>query len=166
MIGTLLPVAIAAAVFFLLYRRIRRIVGRQKLSLPRLIFRITLFLGIVVLLGVLPSSSPLARALGGLLGLGLAIVSVVIARIEEVDGVWTYRTNPVIALVVVALLLGRLAYRFAVVRGFASSVVAASDGGTVQFGDPLGRGLLMMSFTYFATYYVGILIRHFRRDRS
>ena len=149
MAETLVPALIACAIVVMLYRRIRRLFVRQKVSLPRFALRIGLP-GVVALLLLLhPGSSVNIRALGVALGLVLALGNVLKTKMEFVDQEWFFHPDPVFGNVVMALLVGRLAYRF-----FATQDLTAAS-----VGDPTGRLLVLTVATYFSAYHVGILGR-------
>lgn len=95
----LVPIAIALLLLF----RVRRLFGRQRLSLPRLLIRCLLLTSLVGVLLVLPSSSIAARVLGMILGLALAIGGVLTAKLERVGTDLYYRPNSRLGLVIVAL---------------------------------------------------------------
>jgi len=123
----LAPILIAAAIFLMLFRRIRRLFVRQKVSLPRFVLRIGLPGTIALLLIILPSSSLAVRALGVALGLLLALGNVLKTKMEYVDREWFFHPDPVIGILVVALLLGRLGYRYFIMQ----------EPGVASLGDPI-----------------------------
>ena len=145
----LVPILFAAAVFLMLFRRIRRLFVRQKVSIPRFVIRIGLPGTIALLLILLPSSTVQVRVYGVVLGLILALGNVLRTKMERVDQEWYFHPNPAVGVVVVALLVGRLSYRILTTQELTATPV----------GDPSGRLLVLTLVTYFAAYHVGILGR-------
>ena len=155
---------VASIIFFVYYRRIRRSFGRQKISRPRLGFRVAVLslFAAVLLLSPLTSSLP---AIGGItLGCLLATFGLRLTTFEYVEGAHHYTPSSYIGIVVVALLLGRL-----VARGFriggAMSAPALAEASRISFDaiplfqGSLTRGLLFVLIAYYVTYYFGLLLR-------
>ncbi len=153
----LLPLVLLA-IALLLVLRIRRLFGRHRLSVPRLLFRCLLLTSLVGVLFLLPSSSIAARVLGLILGVALGIVGVLTTKIERVGADLYYWPNPRIGLVVVALLLGRMAQRL-LMAGNIASAVDGSRPITGIVSDPWSRLLALAMLTYYAVYCAGILAR-------
>ena len=113
--STLTPLAFAAAVGLIYYRRIRRQFGRQAYQPKRAMAR-TLFLTLV-LCGLLVAAVALPKVglaiVGGLvLGALLGVAALRFTGIESSDGARWYTPNPWIGGALSLLLVGRLAWRW------------------------------------------------------
>ena len=153
------PILISALIFFVFYRRIRRLFGRQKLSYPRVAIRIVFAGAIAVIFALMPTAPLVIRLLGVAAGLALALGSVIQTETERVDGDWYYQSNPVYGLIVVALLLGRIVSRFIGFGGFESFSGSGWADGAPSMNDPVRRVLLLSIVTFYAVYNIGILFR-------
>jgi len=154
--GHVAPSIFAAAIALALLVRVRRLFGRQRLSVPRLVLRTTILSSLVAFLVLLPSAPLVIRELGVALGVALAVGGVLSTRFEREGATAYYRPNPVLGLVIVALLVGRLVQRLLV----AKDLSLVMDGGARfggGYGDPWSRLLVLAVLSYFAVYYVGIL---------
>lgn len=150
-------------VLFILYRRIRRTVGFQLLRPRRLMVRIGIFtvIGLVLIAAgfvhpIVLAADGAGLVLGGLLA-WLAIRHSVVER--RSDGLY-YRTHIVIESLVIALLAGRVAYRFLFAMQDAQTV--ANAGGQTdalqQYGrDPWTAAIFFILIAYYAGYYLYVL---------
>ena len=159
MTDILIPIAISAAIFLLAYRRVRRQIGCQRLSLPRILIRLALSSLIGVFFIMLPTTSMIVRIAGVALGAALGLGSVLALKTERVDGERFYTPNPVFGLLVVALIIGRFAYRLVALGGISGMVRVGSAQGVESMGDPIGRLLLLAAVIYYVVFNLGILIR-------
>ncbi|HEV2111028.1 MAG TPA: hypothetical protein VGT99_06725 [Gammaproteobacteria bacterium] len=164
--GTIVSVAI---VLFFIYRRFRRNFGRQKLRPGRLKFRMGL-LGVVGFLLLLPALFSPLRALATVVGLGAGIALAIWAakhtRFEKQDDTLYYIPHTYAGMVVSALFLGRIIYRFLVLSP-SLFAVATMDGGGASPGDfggfssishsPLTRGIFFILVGYYVYYYWYVL---------
>lgn len=146
-------------VFFLwiIYRRFRRLFGRQEVRPKSMIFRIAL-LSVISAFLVLPAvfNWKLAASLaaGAAVGMGLGIWGAKHTRFEKVDGKLFYIPHTYAGMVVSALFIGRLAYRL-VAGPHPLAGMAATDAtpGLGDFSNML-HPLTYMAFFALAGYYV------------
>ena len=170
--GIAFTVLLAALVAFLAYRRVRRTIGRQRVTPRRFVLRA----GLLVLAGCLVFAALLAAfdllELGEVfvgLGLGVALGLYGLRRTSfEVgeDGVY-YVPNPYLGVIISALLIGRIAYSFVfdALSGDSPFGSASLDRGATgnasfqQSYDPVSGGLLFLFIGYYVAYYSGLLLR-------
>jgi len=110
-------VVTAALVLFIIYRRFRRSFGRQALRPRSMIARMTILsiIGVLLLPAALRSSAgALAITAGVALGVGLGAWGAQHTRFEWHEGELHYVPHTYAGMVVTALFLGRLLYRFLV----------------------------------------------------
>ena len=162
------PVAIALFVAFLgfaLFRRYRRMVGRQPLVPSRLMFQV----GLLALAALLFLSSSLGQpaaaaaslaglVVGGLIGLaGLSLT-----RFERTPERDYYTPNTYLGLAVFGVFLARLAYNFIRVSAQIQTLPAAGQAPPAGFGsltaNPLTAALLLVVFGYYLIYEAGLLL--------
>lgn len=164
-------------VLLMLWRRVGRQFGRQPIRRKRMIVRVAIFavIGGALLLSGLHDVR-LAEGLAGgiVLGVGLGLLGLHLTRFET-DPVRgdCYVPNPWIGAVLVALLLGRLAWRFLVLwpqmQHAGSSAVAQTPGTTMAMGyhsSPLTLLVFGLLIGYYIAYYAGLLIHHRRFQRA
>lgn len=162
--GPLAYAAIAAFVLLALYRRFRRLFGRQLLQPGRLKFRIAIFALAAVLIAMRSlHSSPMAMAGGAglVIGAALAYVGLRLTRFEKLaDGIH-YTPNSYIGAGLTALLLGRLVYRFQVIY---PAMQAAQQGAAPPLAafqrSPMTLLIFALLVGYYIAYYTGLLLRH------
>ena len=156
--------AVIAALFaFMLYRRFRRLFGRQALQPARLKARIVV-LAIVAALFVLRGlhSPNIAAAVlgGGALGAALAWFGIRLTRFEVTEKGIFYTPSGYIGIVLSALLLSRLAYRFVVLYPtFQASKAETGDPFAMYQSSPLTVALLGIVIGYYMAYCIGLLMR-------
>lgn len=165
----LAPALACGLVVFVLYRKLRRAFGRQRVRPLGLVIKIALCTTVATLLaGTLALSAPGFLAAAGLGG-ALAWLALSRMRIEHADGVTHYTPNPVIGVTVFALFLGRLCYRLL-------SLGPLFEGGSMSpeelqarllepEGPPYTRALLLLLLSYYACFLTGVLVRS-RRERA
>jgi hypothetical protein len=164
-VGTLLS---SALVLFIIYRRFRRNFGKQRLRPGYLIFRMVL-LGVVGALLVLSSlfstEMALVTMLGAGIGVALALWAAKHTKFLSEDGVLYYIPHTYTGMVVSALFLGRLIYRFVVLSQSKFSVAATdSNMGPGDFGgmgtiyhNPVTRLVFFILIGYYVYYYWYVL---------
>ncbi|QEE23444.1 DUF1453 domain-containing protein [Rhodanobacter glycinis] len=164
-------------VLLILWRRISRQFGRQPIRRKRMIVRVAIFavIGCVLLLSGLRDVR-LAEGLAGgiVLGAGLGLLGLRLTRFEtDPERGDCYVPNPWIGAVLVALLLGRLMWRFLVLwpqMQHAESLAAAQAPGTSMTmsyrSSPLTLLVLGLLIGYYIAYYAGLLIHHRRFQRA
>lgn len=153
---------------WIIYRRIRRNFGRQKLRRGWMIFRLVLFSVIALLLLPFVLLSPeraLATAAGAGSGVALAIWAAKRTRFQKDGNRLYYIPHTYTGLVVTALFLGRLLYRiFFVSSSMWGAATMGSDPSAGDYGgwsglasSPLTRALFYAYVSYYLYYYVYVL---------
>lgn len=162
----------------IVWRRVNRQFGRQRIRRKRMIARIVIFAiigGVIALSGF--HHLALAEGLVGgvLVGAALGLVGVQLTRFE-VDPVKgdCYVPNPWIGAVLTVLLLGRLAWRLMVawpqLQHAQAAAVAHGPGMQVQSigyaSSPLTMLVIGLLVGYYLAYYSGVLLHHRRFLRT
>jgi hypothetical protein len=155
--------AIAALVLFVLYRRFRRLFGRQPLQLARLKARVVV-LAIVAgffALRALHSANIAAAGIGGFaIGAALAYVGLRLTRFEVMPSGVFYTPNGYIGGVLAVLLVSRLAYRIAVLYPSMQTAQAnTGDPFAAYQSSPLTVALFGIVIGYYLAYCVGLIVR-------
>jgi hypothetical protein len=159
-LGTALFTALVVVV---LYKRLRRSVGRQRIEPPRLVLRIVIFGSLAVLITslLLISSWPVLGV--GVLGAGLGWLAVRLTTFErDVNGSY-YTPNGLIGITVFALFLGRIVYRLVTIGPILGA--GNSDQNSLlgyldrQDGPPITLAMFFLLVVFYVTYYGGVLIR-------
>jgi len=158
------PVVFAVLIVFSLYRRFRRLFGRQPVQPLRMKFRIALLLfagAFVLLRGLVHTDAMLAAAAGLVGGIALAFAGLKWTQFETTPQGSFYTPHSAIGLGLSALLIGRLAYRFIVLYPDLQS--AQQAGAANPFAglqqNPLTSATLALFIGYYVTYYIGVLRR-------
>lgn len=161
---------IAGVVLLLLYRRFRRTFGRQPLRPKRMIFRIVVLAIICVLLLASPFrgiNGDVAAAAGAVIGVALGFWALVHTRFEATPQGRFYTPNSYIGMLVVALFLGRLIYRFIVIyplvhraaREAAQNPQLQANPFAAYERSPLTLALFFLFAGYYICYYAGVLLK-------
>lgn len=165
LVGSFVTITIVLA---LLYRRFRRNFGRQKLRPGYLIFRMVLLCVVGVLL-LIPTffSTELAvvTIVGVAIGVGLALWAAKHTRFLREDGVLYYLPHTYAGMVVSALFLGRIIYRFVVVSQSQYSVATMDPnmgpgdlgGYSSIYHNPVTRLVFFILIGYYVYYYWFVL---------
>ncbi|HET7394965.1 MAG TPA: DUF1453 domain-containing protein [Gammaproteobacteria bacterium] len=168
--GLLSTVLIGAVVLFILYRRFRRNIGRQRLRPTAMWIRV----GILSLVCVLLLASPfrtgmsiVAAAVGIVIGIGLGFYALAHTRFETTPEGRFYTPNGYIGMGVTALLIGRLIYRFTVVYPVIHSAAQqAAQDPQLQASpfaayqrSPLTLGIYFLLAGYYICYYVSVILK-------
>src|ERR1700710_1036320 len=114
-----MPVLFGGLIAWGIYRRVRRNIGRQKIQPRRIIFSIVIFsLVSVLFIGMsLQQMHLMLGILGGLaLGVGLGFIGLRLTKFETNDEGHFYTPNTHIGVALSLLFVGRLLYRFWVLR--------------------------------------------------
>ncbi len=156
--------AIIALIAWRLYARIKRNIGRQRLSHVRPWITLVVFPLVIGLIAVGTLSAPLkeeALAGGILLGVALGVLGQRLTRYEVTPEGLFYTPSAHLGIALSTLFICRIAYRFAV-QGF------PGDGGfaTRQPITPLTLVILGTLAGYYCTYAVGLLRWYFSVKRS
>jgi hypothetical protein len=162
--AALAPAAFAVLIAWMLYRRFRRLFGRQRVQPTRLKFRIAVLLlagAFVVLRGLVQMDV----ALGALAGLGggvaLGLLGIRWTRFENTPQGSFYTPHSAIGIALAALLVARLAYRFVVLYPDLQAAHGAGDPDPFAGlqHSPLTAAMLALLIGYYVTYYIGVLLR-------
>ena len=163
-------VLIGALIAFGIYRRVRRNIGRQRLTPKRFVLRICtlLIVGIALFVSLLSAFEvfELAEVFAGLvIGAVVAFFGIRLTEFgKDEDGPY-YVPNSYLGLGVSALLVGRIAYGLlyaSVGRGFGPASVVATQNPQAAFQsayDPVTSALLFVFIGYYVVYYIGVLLR-------
>ena len=153
----LLPAAVAVLIAWRLYSRLRRLVGRQRLSPLRAWLTVSLFPLLIALLLVRSLAHPvtaLALAGGVAAGVALARYSLRRTKFERTPLGGFYTPNAHVGIALSLLLVARVGYRAAQMYLF--SQAAATD--SIAFlHSPLTLILFGMLAGYYVAYAVGLL---------
>jgi hypothetical protein len=158
---TLLALGIGALVAWRLYSRMRRMVGRQRLSPVRPWLTVTLFplLIVLVLLGTLaaPTAEPLivaGVAAGMVVGIGLGLYGTRLTKFEAKPAGLFYTPNAHLGIALSLLLVLRIGYRFLTL--YFSGQMPDAQSMQMQ-GSPLTMALFGTLAGYYVTYAIGLL---------
>jgi len=153
----------AALIVLALYRRFRRLFGRQPLQPARMKMRIAALalVAVVLVLRAMHSPDLAAAGLAGLVaGAALAYVGLRLTRFDVMPAGVFYTPNGYIGAILSALLLSRLAYRFLVLYPTLQSAHAeGADPFTMFQRSPLTLALFGIVIGYYIAYSIGLLVR-------
>lgn len=144
----------------IMYRRTKRSIGFQKLSVRRMSIRLVFFAFAAAMLLLLALKHPvmlIGYAAGAAGGLVLARYAERYFVTERRNGELYFRTHIWIESTVLALFLGRIAYRFielAVMQDFGSRM--PQDPGMMA-RDPLTGGIVFVIISYYYAYYLFVI---------
>jgi hypothetical protein len=152
---------IAALVVWRLYSRVRRMVGRQKLSAVRPWITICLFTWLMGMLSLASLAHPdhLAAVAGGIaLGIGLGVYGHRLTRFEQTPAGLFYTPSAHLGIALSLLFVGRIVYRLAQFYLAPGPQVWTPS----QFsGSPLTLLIFGILAAYYVTYAIGLLLwRH------
>lgn len=167
--GTFTILVVGALLLFVIFRRARTLLTRQKIRPTWLALRLAIFavLGLIILILTLNNPPSLIGDLAGLAaGAGVAWVGLRLTTFERLpDGLY-FTPNRYIGLGVFALFLIRLFYRIIVDAGTLSALSGPRTlGGTAnpfdQFTrDPLTTAVYFLLVGYYAGYYGLLILRN------
>ena len=153
----LVVLAFAALVVWRVYARIRRVVGRQRLSKVRPWVTVIVFPLILVLLLATSFAHPVtsAAAIGGaLVGVGLGVLGTRLTKFEVTPAGLFYTPNAHLGIALSLLLIVRLAWRFVMLQTAGRGL----DPQAMQIGsNPLTMAIFGMLASYYVTYAIGLL---------
>ena len=163
-------VFIGAFAAFVLYTRVRRAGGFQKIVPAQIWVRVGMFAvvcGVILLSGtgrVAAFAADLAGLAAGWCLAGVALRTTVLQKREDA---WYFRPHPWIGVALLVLFLGRLAWRFALAYGPAAHAAGAAGASplaihfdfTSYSGDPLTAGIYFLLAAYYSVYYIVLLRR-------
>jgi hypothetical protein len=157
------PILLAGFVVMMMYRRVRRTIGRQQVSPVRMQWRIGLLgvVGAMLLLGALRDMNLFGAMIAGIAGgVALGWFGLRHTKFESTAQGHFYTPHTYIGLFVSALLIARVLYRFVVVYPAAQS---AAHAGANPFDayqkSPLTLAILGVVVGYYVAYYIGVLIK-------
>jgi hypothetical protein len=154
---TIVLLALIPLVLWRIYARIRRMVGRQRLTRVRPWISMGLFPALVALLVLESLQSPavLAWLAGGLvIGSLLAVYGLRLTRFERTAQGLFYTPNPYLGIALSLLLVGRVLYR--VVEIYADGALSTAD--LSHFArSPLTLAIFGILAGYYVGYAVGLL---------
>ncbi|MEG2942039.1 MAG: DUF1453 domain-containing protein [Thermomonas sp.] len=155
---------LAPVVLLVLYRRLRRHIGRQPLRAWRIGLRLAgvciaaLALLLIGVAGALGGSMAGLGVLAGLAGGGLlGSYGLRLTRFETTPEGRFYTPNPWLGVGLSALMLGRLAYRFVVVRDVSQAVTLTDSTALgILHRSPLTLAIAGLLVGYFLRYSLGL----------
>jgi hypothetical protein len=156
----MLPTVLFAGLIGLaLYFRFKRSFGRQPVAPRRMMFRMGL---LALLAGVMlvraPNTSNVLGALGGgVVGAVLGFVALASTRFEVTPEGRFYTPNQWIAIGVIALVLGRVASRFFLLKD--AMAHRGDDAFAAMNRNPLTLATFFVLATYYVVYAAGVLRR-------
>ena len=164
-VQALIPIVL---VMFFMYRRVRRNFGRQKLRAGYLIFRMVLLcvVGALLLIPTFFSQEMAAVTIvGAAIGVGLALWAAKHTRFLREGGVLYYIPHSYTGIIVTALFVGRLIYRFMVLSQSKYGVATMDPNvGPGDFGgmsgiyhNPVTRLIFFILIGYYVYYYWFVL---------
>ncbi len=159
---SVMPILFGGLMAWGIYRRIRRSIGRQPLRPRRIIVSIVILSVISIVIFSLSLLLPkLMLGLGGglLLGALLGFVGLRLTKFETTETGHFYTPNTHIGIVLSMLFVGRMAYRFWVMRD-----ATAASNSPPPFQSPLTLFIFGLTAGYYLLYYVGLFIH--TRDRK
>lgn len=164
-------VALAALLGFGLYRRGRRLIGRQRFAERRTQFRIVVLAAVIAGLeyAYMQRGNPqivlLSTGAGVAAGVLVALAALRFTQMgRDEKGVW-YVPNLYLGLGLIVLLVARYAYDYVVVFPEIrkqAELAAAYGARSPVVQQPMLHGILFLVLGYYLVYYVGILLRAHR----
>jgi len=153
----LIVVAFAALVVWRVYARIRRVIGRQRLSKVRPWITVVVFPLIFVLLLATSLAHPatgVAALCGALVGVFLGVLGTKLTKFEATPAGLFYTPNAHLGIALSLLLVVRLAWRFVVLQTAGRGL----DSQAMQIGaSPLTMAIFGTLAGYYVTYAIGLL---------
>ena len=159
-----MSLGIAALVVWRLYARIRRMIGRQKLSRVRPWITVVFFPALLALLAFVSLAHPLNLATllaGAALGGGLGAYGLRLTRFEATPQGLFYTPSAHLGIALSLLFVGRVAYRFAMVY-LAMEAEAPSSADFAR--SPLTLAIFGTLAGYYVAYAIGLI--RWARDRK
>ena len=151
-----LSLGLAALIAWRVYKRIRRLVGRQRLSGPRPWFTVTLFPLLLVMLALGSIAHPLnlaCLAAGAAVGVVLGLVGLRLTRFEATPQGLFYTPNAHLGIALSLLFIGRIVYRVA------HLFLLSADAGAGMRPDDFARNpWTLLIFATLAAYYLSYAI--------
>ena len=162
----LMPVAVVALVGWRMYKRVRRLIGRQPVNEKRLWLTAIFFpilIGLVSLSGLRDVALLEGVVAGVAIGIALGCFGLRLTRFEATADGCFFTPNTFIGIAVSVLFVGRLLYRFGVLYLSTGQVDPAS---VQSFGSsPLTLATFGVVAAYYTTFAIGVLL-WYRKARS
>jgi len=153
----LIVIAMTALVVWRVQARIRRLLGRQRLSTVRPWITVVVFPLVLVLLLATSLANPATGAAalaGALVGAGLGVLGTRLTKFEATPAGLFYTPNAHLGIALSLLFVLRLAWRFVVLQTGGRGV----DARAVQLGaNPLTMALFGTLAGYYVAYVIGLL---------
>ncbi len=171
--GILVAIGTAVLVVFLIYRRVRRNVGRQPVSMKRLWIRVGILTAIclaILFQASVHMNNWLGAGVGALIGVAVAIYALRRTVFETTPEGNFYTPHLLIGLALSGLLIGRIGYRF-ISNAYLLQNAAANPDSVPQppgnsfthaFDNPLTIGLFFITAGY-NIFFCYSVIRHFQK---
>jgi hypothetical protein len=151
-----MPILFGGLMLWSIYRRVRRNIGRQPLRPRRITVSIVIFsVASALLIGASLQQMHLLLGIGGglLLGVLLGFVGLRLTQFETTDEGHFYTPNTHIGVALSLLFVGRLLYRFWVLR---DAALAAGHPPLMQ--SPLTFFIFGLIAGYYIVYYIGLFV--------
>ena len=146
-----------ALVVWRVYARIRRVIGRQRLSKVRpwlTVVVLPLILALLLPASLVHPMAGVAAIAGVALGIALGVLGTRLTRFEATPAGLFYTPNAHLGIALSLLLVLRVGYRFVVPQMNG----AAADGQSMQLGSsPLTMAIFGTLAGYYVTYAIGLL---------
>lgn len=160
-----MPYAMVPVIGLLMYRRISRHFGRQRLDPKPVVVKLVILAlatcGVVAAGAVVPGAPwPMAAGLAG--GLVIAMVNLRLTRFEWTPQGDYYHPHPAIGAVLTLLLVARLAWRYSQLAGASAGQPPPAAVGQ----SPLTLALLALLLGYYLAYAIGLLVVRGRHRRN
>jgi hypothetical protein len=153
---------VGALVIFAVYRRMRRTFGRQTVDVGRMWTRIVVLLAVggLFAFGAVHDVASLEALLAGVVGgAALSYLGLKHTQFEVTPEGRFYTPHTYIGLIVTALFLGRLVYRFAILSGNGGAQLGApnSNLAATYQNSPLTVAIFGVLITYYVVFNFGVL---------
>lgn len=156
--SALVSIAFVAFVAWRVYRRVRRMVGRQPLRVGRAWLTVVFFpvvLAMLALSALVAPANGLALLAGGTVGAALGVWGLRLTRFEVTPAGLFYTPNLHLGIALSLLFVGRLAYRFVVM---ALAGQALFEGQSQSFTrSPLTLAIFATLAAYYTAYAAGLI---------
>lgn len=156
------PLGFGALILWRSYSRMRRLIGRQRLSKVRPWITVSVFPVLTVLLVTASIGKPtslLALAAGVAVGLCLGLYGLRVTRFEKTPEGLFYTPSAHVGIALSLLFLGRILYRFVQIYALgASAGVSPGEGSHIGYATtPITLLIFGTLAGYYVTYAVGLL---------
>ncbi|HEY2345419.1 MAG TPA: DUF1453 domain-containing protein [Xanthomonadaceae bacterium] len=162
----LAPYAMVPVIGWLMYRRISRHFGKQRLDPKPVTIRLVILalatLGVTAAAAAVPDALwPVAAGLLG--GLAIAMLNLRLTRFEWSQQGDYYYPHPAIGAVLTLLLVARLAYRYTQLAAVSANAGQPTPAAVGQ--SPMTLALLALLLGYYLAYSIGLLVLRSRHHR-